>query len=117
MDCLFARTSDDRAMASALVNHLVAISPGNRDSVWKANLRIVAGLITIWGPSLSIRKMDLLYMLNKKDEASLSFLSPGDRVVATGKRPASDRFLCPSLCGDRIVVFVPWQLWQCLRCY
>jgi hypothetical protein len=66
-----------------LVNHLISISPGNRESVWKANLRIVAGLISIWGPSLSIRKMDLLHMLNKKDEASLSFLSPGDRIVAT----------------------------------
>ena len=65
------------------MNHLIAVTPMAREGIWKANLRLLAGLISVWGPSLSLAKMDLLHMLNKKDESSKSTLSTADRVTAT----------------------------------
>ena len=86
-DCVFEyyhRTSEDKAHASAFVNHLISVCSFSRELVWKANLRLIAGLISTWGVSLSINKMDLLHMLNRKDEGSRSSLSEGDRIVSTG---------------------------------
>lgn len=71
-------------MSSVLVNHLIAVTPLPREGVWSANLQIIGGLVSIWGPGLTLSKMDLLHMLNKKDEMSRSYLSPADRFPATG---------------------------------
>ena len=73
----------ENVAASTFVNHLVSVAAYPREAVWRTNLRLIAGLVRSWGQGLRLDKMALLHMLNRADNRSASFLSPGDRVVAT----------------------------------
>jgi hypothetical protein len=91
--------------ASTFINHLVKVAHTDREPTWKANLRLISGLIQLWGPVLEVDKKVLGGLLTKATEKSTSFLSSEDRLAATGEargrvaRRRSRRSGCMSRCG------------------
>ncbi len=70
--------------ASLFINQLISVTPYHREAIWRANIRLLSGLMFEWGRFVRIDKTALGHMLNKKDENSRAFLSVGDRIAATG---------------------------------